>query len=216
MSPSKDPFAIKDPFARRSVMASHFISNQPPLMASKFLSFFSDEAARDAEAHGHPHVPEPTYLTLILDPCLPLSRITEIVKSQIANLEPVTEECAKVAQSGEREAEGDGEGEEVKICRIRGAVKGWYNVFQDILTDEGDIYYLKRVMVTYRGAVLEAYRPTEHFPRPKTRKRKSVESTTPRSRSVVEGSEGRRTSWIGKVLHGCGRSGIRAHRARKL
>ena len=195
MAPSKDQFAIKDPFARRSVMASHFISNQPPLMASKFLSFFSDEAARDAEAHGHPHVPDPTYLTLILDPCLPLEKIRDIVKSQIANLEPVTEERAKVAQCGE--GEGD---EEVKICRIRGAVKGWYNVFQDILTDEGDIYYLKRVMVVYRGVVLEAYRPTEHFPRPKTRKRKSAETSTPRSRSVVEGSDGRRTS-LGKFLH---------------
>ena len=102
-----------------------------------------------------------------------------------------------LAQWGEGEGEGDGE--EVKICRIRGAVKGWYNVFQDILTDEGDIYYLKRVPVVYKGVVVEAYRPTEHFPRPKTRKRKSSE-TTPRSRSVVEGSEGRRPS-LGKFLH---------------
>ena len=193
MGLSKDAFAIPDPFARRSVMASHFISNQPPLMASKFLSFFSDEAARDAEAHGHPHVPDPTYLTLILEDCLPIEKIRHIVKSQIAELEPVIEEQARVQRGGERD------GEEVKICRIRGAVKGWYNVFQDILTDDGDIYYLKRVPVVYRGAVLEAYRPTEHFLRPKTQKRKSAE-ITPRSNSAVEASDGRRTS-LGKFLH---------------
>lgn len=108
------------------------------------------------------------------------------------------EECALLRKGGEG-GEGQG-GEEVKICRIRGAVKGWYNVFQDILTDEGDIYYLKRVMVVYRGKVLEAYRPTEHFPRPKTRMRRSVETTTPRSRSVVEGGDGRRIA-LGRLLH---------------
>ena len=63
------------------------LSNQPPLHASKFLSFFSDAAARDAEAHGHPHVPEPTYLVLLPEVCLPFSKIRDIVRGQVANLE---------------------------------------------------------------------------------------------------------------------------------
>ena len=134
-------------------MASHFQANQPSLLASKFVSYASEAAAHDAEAHGHAHVPEPTYLTLILEDCLPLSKVKAIIARQVPELEPVSEELATLGL-GEEEGQGEREGEqEVKICRIRGAVKGWYNVLQDLLTDEGDVYYLKRVPLVYRGRV---------------------------------------------------------------
>lgn len=191
MAPSQDPFAVKDPFSRKSVIVSHFLANQSPLTASKFVSYFSDEAARDAEAHGHPHVPDPTYLTLVLEDCLPIEKVRDIIKSQVPELEPVMEEQARLGLQGE--------GDEVKVCRIRGAIKGWYSVLQDFLTDEGDIYYLKRVPLVYKGKAIDAYKPTEHFPRPKQQKRKSMD-TTPRSQSVVEGLEGRRKSSLGRYL----------------
>ena len=192
MAPSEDAFSMKDPFARKSVMESHFRSNQPPLMASKFVSFFSNEAARDAEAHGHPHVPNPTYFILVLEDCLPIGKVKDIINNQVPELEPVMEEQARLGQWGE--------GDEVKICRIRGAIKGWYNVLQDLLSDEGDVFFLKRVPLMYRNEAVEAYRPMEHFPRPKQQKRKSAE-TTPRSRSFVEGHESGRKSSLGKYLH---------------
>ncbi|CAF9912964.1 MAG: hypothetical protein HETSPECPRED_001275 [Heterodermia speciosa] len=196
MGPSKDPFTIKDPFARRSVMASHFQSNQPSLMASKFISYASEAMAHDAEAHGHTPIPSPTYLTLILEACLPLEKVTDIVRRQVPELEPVVEEQARLGLRGDEEA--------VRICRIRGAVKGWYNVLQDILTDEGDVYYLKRVPLMYRGEAIDAYRPTEHFPRPRPRPRKSAgeeeEGETPRSRSDG-GAHGKRKASLGRFLH---------------
>lgn len=199
MALSGDPFAMKDPFARQSVMASHFSANQPSLMASKFLSYASEAAAHDAEAHGHVHVPAPTYLTLILEDCLPIERVKDIIGSQVPDLEPVMEEEAKLGSGGEEEEEV------VKICRIRGAIKGWYNVLQDTLADEGDVYYLKRVSLMYKGETIDAYRPTEHFPRPKQRpqkeKRKSMEST-PRSKSTtVDGQDRKRKSSLGRFLH---------------
>lgn len=198
MAPSKNPYILGDPFARKSVMASHFQANQPSLMASRFMSYASEAAAHDAEAHGHAHVPKPTYLTLILEDCLPIEKVKDIVASQVPELEPVSEEPAKLGL-GEGEEE-----EEVKICRIRGAIKGWYNVLQDILTDEGDVFYLKRVPLVYRGELVDAYRPVEHFPRPKTKKqpkRKSVEST-PRSKSdAMHGLDDKRKSSLGRFLH---------------
>ncbi|KAG7006949.1 hypothetical protein G7Y79_00012g032850 [Physcia stellaris] len=190
MAPSKDPFIFKDPFARKSIMASHFQANQPSLLASKFTSYASEAAAHD---HGHAHVPDPTYLTLVLEDCLPLSKVEAIIARQVPELEPVCEELAKLALGEGEEGE-----EEVKICRIRGAVKGWYNVLQDILTDEGDVFYLKRVQLVYRGEVVDAYRPTEHFPRARTRKRKSGESTM---RSKSDAVDGKRRNPLGRFLH---------------
>lgn len=200
MAPSKDPFILKDPFARKSIMASHFQANQPSLLASKFMSYASEAAAHDAEVHGHAHVPDPTYLTLILEDCLPIAKVKAIIASQVPELEAVSEELAKLGLGG---GEEEGE-EEVKICRIRGAVKGWYNVLQDILTDEGDVFYLKRVPLVYTGELVDAYRPTEHFPRAKTKKqqkRKSGEST-PRSKSdAMHGLDGKRKNALGRFLH---------------
>ena len=191
MARSKDLLNANDPFARRTIKQRHFEENQPPLLASKFLSYASDAAAHDAEAHGQPHAPDPTYLTLVLEDCLPLEKVKDIIASQVPDLEPVREEEAKLGLWGE---------EDVKLCRIRGAIKGWYNVLQDILTDDGDIYYLKKVPLLYEGQTIAAYRPTEHFPRPKKQVRKSVDST-PRSKSFEDGHADRRKSTFGKYLH---------------
>lgn len=78
-------------------------------------------------------------------------------------------------------------------------------MLQDILTDEGDVFYLKRVPLVYKGELVDAYRPTEHFPRAKTKtkKRKSGESTgTPRSKSdAMHGLDGKRRNALGRFLH---------------
>lgn len=60
------------------------------------MSYASEAAAHDAEAHGHAHVPKPTYLTLILEDCLPIEKVKDIVASQVPELEPVSEETAKL------------------------------------------------------------------------------------------------------------------------